>query len=1145
VQNQTPIDPLIGLTVSQYEIVAKLGGGGMGVVYKARDIKLGRTVALKFLPPQWSHDDGAKQRFIREAQAASATNHRNICVIHNIDETDDGRLFIVMAYYEGETLKQRLDQGAFDIHEAIEIGCEIAEGLAKAHAQGVVHRDVKPGNLIVTDDGVKILDFGLAKFADALQLTIPGTTIGTVAYMSPEQARGEDADARSDVWALGIVMFEMLTGAPPFRGAYPEATFHAIKHEPLPSLRNARPDIPDGLERIVLKALEKDPAQRFQTAREPARDLRMLLGRTVPLELRTEEVPVLGVLRRAPPVPRRSWIRRTVTPLRAVIALLILLAAAAGGYFWITRPVQRIRVAIVPVANHTGDPDLDRYRLALTQTLIDEISESPNIRVVPYLRLVEMIRPFLAARGDPSSNDAIHAIATESGAPFLAVPTLVYRDRDAKWLVEIQIRNATTGTAVASYETTPITSSLSKQTALRLVASAADSIQQHFKVNGPGRSFQQRSTASRFREPDAARGFEEGLNAYEQLEYSAALDAFNRSLALDDQHALTQAWLSRVLLILYRQNEAVAAGQRARALVGGNLSASETAFVLAVLAESQGDLIAADARYRELVKLEPDDPWALAELADFMKRRQDQNPAAVERYHKVLDADPSYIRPHVDLCQVYTRVDDHPLAEKEAQLAIERYRALGMKSGEAQALQCLGEAEREQGGEHLADARKNIDAARGIIEVLSQPYNLSRVVFYQALVAYSSNRIRDAAELFETAATAAGAVGNRLTEGTALMNLGATSERLGHPTRGMEFFRRSRDVFVQLKDERRVAEADVNEAGLKIDYGDDLDAARRTLANARVNLERLGHVDFQLIAMHSEADNDRHAGRVAEARRLLQVASEVATKNDLRDQRDSLSVTLALVDFQVSEYARARETLERLFEASPTVEQADGHIAYGRVLTALADFNGARQALATAVEQINAGQRDGLLPAVHAGFGQLAYEQKAIADARAHFDAAIAAWSDPLPNIAIAEAYCTRGLLNAEAGNRAAARRDLNEGLRIATRSGHLPIEVRCRTQIARLDLLEGMAKDAFDVLSKIPDDSAEMTIGPELRAQAEYWRGAALSSQGLAGGAERQEHARTLIATLQGALPAASRDGFGARLDIGDILRGPVRIQQ
>jgi len=184
----------------------------MGVVYLAKDTKLERTVALKFLPPRWMHDEGAKQRFVREAQAASATNHRNICIIHDIGQTDDGQLFIVMAYYDGQTLKQKLERGPLPIPEALEIATEVAEGLAKAHAQGVVHRDIKPGNLIVTDDGVKILDFGLAKLADAaLKLTVEGSTLGTVAYMSPEQARGEEADERSDIWALGVVLYEMLT----------------------------------------------------------------------------------------------------------------------------------------------------------------------------------------------------------------------------------------------------------------------------------------------------------------------------------------------------------------------------------------------------------------------------------------------------------------------------------------------------------------------------------------------------------------------------------------------------------------------------------------------------------------------------------------------------------------------------------------------------------------------------------------------------------------------------------------------------------------------------------------------------------------------------------------------------------------------
>ena len=361
----TSVDPLIGTVVSHYAIVAKLGGGGMGVVYKAIDTKLGRTVALKFLPPHSSHDEDAKHRFQREAQAASATNHRNICVIHDIEETNDGRLFIVMAHYEGPTLKQKLKDRPLPIVEALDIAFEVAEGLAKAHAQRIVHRDIKPGNLIVTDDGVKILDFGLAKFADALQLTLPGSTVGTTAYMSPEQARGEDADERSDIWALGVVLYEMLTGRVPFKGKYPEATFHAIKYEPLPPLSAPGRDIPAPVEALVLRALEKEPARRYQTARELARDLGAITGRTVPIQLRSVAISVRTAQTIATVVP---WWRRLITPARVIVAAIALVAAAVGLYLWSVRPVVRIPVAIAPVANHTGEPEVDDYRLALTET---------------------------------------------------------------------------------------------------------------------------------------------------------------------------------------------------------------------------------------------------------------------------------------------------------------------------------------------------------------------------------------------------------------------------------------------------------------------------------------------------------------------------------------------------------------------------------------------------------------------------------------------------------------------------------------------------------------------------------------------------------------------------------------------------------
>ena len=277
---------LVGKSVAQYVIEATLGRGAMGVVYKAHDPKLHRKVALKFLPAEWSQDDTAKQRFIREAQAASAADHRNICTIHDIDSTDDGDLFIVMAYYDGQTLKQKLASGALPLDETLEIGAQVAEGLAKAHAHGVVHRDIKPGNLIITDDCVKILDFGLAKFADSLQLTMTGSQIGTVAYMSPEQARCEEADVRSDVWAVGVVLYEMLTGQVPFRGGYAEATLYAIKNDPLPRLRGSESERSEAVEKVVYRALEKDPRKRFQTAGDLARALRRLQERTLPADVK-------------------------------------------------------------------------------------------------------------------------------------------------------------------------------------------------------------------------------------------------------------------------------------------------------------------------------------------------------------------------------------------------------------------------------------------------------------------------------------------------------------------------------------------------------------------------------------------------------------------------------------------------------------------------------------------------------------------------------------------------------------------------------------------------------------------------------------------------------------------------------------------
>ena len=260
---------MIGQTIAQYQILERLGGGGMGVVYKAEDTRLKRTVALKFLPPDLTRDDDARKRFTREAQAASALDHAHICTIYEIGETEDGQLFIVMGYYAGETIKKKLARGSLPVEEAVSIAVQIAQGLARAHERGIVHRDIKPANVMVTDQGeVKILDFGLAKLVGAVDLTKVGSTVGTAAYMSPEQAQGGEVDHRTDIWSLGVVLYEMLTAQRPFRGDYEAAIAYSILNEDPEQISVLRADVSEALQQVVFKMLRKDPTERYANVDE-------------------------------------------------------------------------------------------------------------------------------------------------------------------------------------------------------------------------------------------------------------------------------------------------------------------------------------------------------------------------------------------------------------------------------------------------------------------------------------------------------------------------------------------------------------------------------------------------------------------------------------------------------------------------------------------------------------------------------------------------------------------------------------------------------------------------------------------------------------------------------------------------------------
>ena len=341
---------MVGDTVSHYRILEHLGGGGMGVVYKAQDLRLDRLVALKFLPPDLTRDPEAKQRFVHEGKAASSLQHNNICVVHDIDEMPEGQLFMVMEFYQGETLKKKIERGHLDINEAIDIAVQIAQGLAKAHEHGIIHRDIKPANIIVTNDGVvKIVDFGLAKLRGQSVLTKKGSTLGTIAYMSPEQALGTRVDQRTDIWSLGIVLYEMLTGRRPFASDVEEALIYAIRNDEPTPLRQLRPDIPAVLEEISKRMIAKRPNARYASAPDVLRDLRRYQDSAWPSWIR---FPNFGRMTKG--------IR---TPRVAMPAALLVCALGAAG-FWFFDHQAKVRWAkeeLLPQAIKLKGFDEDIY----------------------------------------------------------------------------------------------------------------------------------------------------------------------------------------------------------------------------------------------------------------------------------------------------------------------------------------------------------------------------------------------------------------------------------------------------------------------------------------------------------------------------------------------------------------------------------------------------------------------------------------------------------------------------------------------------------------------------------------------------------------------------------------------------------------
>jgi TolB-like protein len=433
-------DPLVGRTLGHYRFLEKVGQGGMGVVYRGLDTRLNREVALKVVHPDLLADPDSRRRFLREAQAASALTHPNVCTIHSIEE-EEGQLFLVLEFLEGRSLKEE----AFEIGRGIKslLDCLIqgAEGLAEAHRRGIVHRDIKSSNLWITPRGqVKIVDFGLAKMLEqeaseddaTRELTGSGTTVGTTSYMSPEQALGREVDPRSDIFSFGVVMYEAATQQLPFTGRSAAEVYDQILNRDPPPPSFARPDLPHELDRIVLKSLRKDPAERYQTAADLAVDLKALRreqesgshSRMSVAPASASGVPASALATAA--APRLSAARSAAL---VVAALLLVVTVTVGAVVMLSRhdtgeavaaPRGRPTLAVMPFENRTGSSRLDWYGNGAAELLGVDLAQLPNVDAISKQRLYDVLGE-MRPKGNPGGLDASVAteVARKSGATLM------------------------------------------------------------------------------------------------------------------------------------------------------------------------------------------------------------------------------------------------------------------------------------------------------------------------------------------------------------------------------------------------------------------------------------------------------------------------------------------------------------------------------------------------------------------------------------------------------------------------------------------------------------------------------------------------------------------------------------------------------